>query len=127
MTLNSSQNLIQLEKIISETDLVAMIRPEPADIISKLDTIEFKKSYDNLDYLIYALLSLPSGNRVALVRHQHSPDPGLEICVQHDRGEIAKIISETLERLDLNRQDLTWIHPKYEEQFNRLIKEYLTT
>jgi hypothetical protein len=121
MTLNPRQNLSQLENIIAETALVAMIRQEPTEI-SGLGNLEFKESYDNLDYLVYAILPLSLGNQVSLVRHKHSPDPGIEICVQPDQPDIAEIISETLSELDLTCNDLTWIDSKYEERLYKLIE-----
>jgi hypothetical protein len=121
MTLNPRRNLSQLENMIAETALVAMIRQEPAEI-SGLSNLEFKESYDNLDYLVYSILPLSLGNQVSLVRHKHSPDPGIEICVRPDQPDIAGIISETLSELDLTRNDLTWIHSKYEEQLYKLIE-----
>jgi hypothetical protein len=122
MTLNPRKNLSQLENIIAETALVAMIRQEPSEI-SGLSNLEFKESYDNLDYLVYSILPLSLGNQVSLVRHKHSPDPGIEICVRPDQPDIAEIISETLSELDLTSKDLTWIHPKCEEPLHKLIEE----
>jgi uncharacterized protein YjbI with pentapeptide repeats len=109
----SSQSMVQVEENIPD-NIVAMIRQEPADI-SKLNDLEFQDSYDDLDYLTFAILALPSGNKVALVRHQHSPEPGIEICVSHDRQNIAEVIEETLKTIDLTPDDLTWVHPEYEQ------------
>jgi hypothetical protein len=115
-TLNPSQPLTQLENIIAETTLVAMIRQEPAEI-SKVKNLEFKESYDNLDYLVYSILPLTGGEQVSLIRHKYSPDPGTEICVRYDQPDIARIVRDTLEELELIGNDLTWIEPKYEQEF----------
>lgn len=112
MTDNFSQNIVQFEDVIAE-NIVAIIRQEP-DEISKLNDLEFQNSYDDLDYLTFAILSLPSGNKVALVRHQHSPEPGIEICVSHNQQNVAEVIKETLNKINLTSDDLTWIHPEYE-------------
>jgi uncharacterized protein YjbI with pentapeptide repeats len=122
MTSNTSHNLRQLENLISETALVAMIRQEPSEV-SRINHLEFKESYDNLDYLVYSILPLSLGSQVSLVRHKHSPDPGMEICVRTDQQDISRIISETLYELDLALDDLTWIHPKHKEQLYKLIDE----
>jgi hypothetical protein len=111
--------LTQLEHIIAETALVAMIRQEPAEI-SKIKNLDFKESYDNLDYLVYSILPLPGGDQVSLVRHKYSPDTGTEICVRYDQPYIARIVKDTLEELELTGNDLTWIHPKYEQEFSDL-------
>jgi uncharacterized protein YjbI with pentapeptide repeats len=122
MILNYSQKLIQLENIIAETALVAMIRQEPAEI-SRINRLEFKESYDNLDYLVYAILPLSLGSQVSLVRHKHSLDSGIEICVRHDQKDIARIISETLYELELDRNAITWVVPQYETQLYGLLAE----
>jgi hypothetical protein len=58
-------------------------------------------------------LSLTS--RVALVSHRNAPVPGIEICVRHDQSNIGEMIAQTLDRLDLTPEDLTWIDPQYEQ------------
>jgi uncharacterized protein YjbI with pentapeptide repeats len=113
MTDNSSQSMVQFEDIIAE-NIVAMIRQEPHEL-SKLNELEFKKSHDDLDYLTFAILSLPSGNKVALVRHQNSPEPGTEICVSHNQQNVEQIIKEVLNEMNLTSDDLTWIHPDHEQ------------
>jgi hypothetical protein len=112
----NSQNLIRLEDSIPETNLVAIIRQEPAEI-TKLTQVEFRPSFDDLDYLIFATLSLPSGDRIGLIRHQNSPSVGTEICVSCDRLNTAAVIQEALSKMNLTVNDLTWIHPEYEQQF----------
>ena len=83
MTKNHSQNLVRLEDSIAETKLVAIIRQEPNEI-GRLYKLEFQQSCDDLDYLVFATLHLPSGNKVALVRHENAPASGTEICVKYD-------------------------------------------
>lgn len=113
MTATESQKLVRLEECIPETNLVAIIRPEPNEI-KGLEGLEFRDSFDDLDYLIFATLPLPSGDRVALVRHQNSPTPGTEICVRHDPSNIKATIQEALTEMNLTAEDLTWIHPELE-------------
>ena len=118
MTTNPSQNLVQLEDIIAETNLVAIIRQKPSEI-TKLHKLEFHRSFDDLDYLVFATLSLPSGNQVALVRHENSPAPGTEIYVKYNQSNTAAVIKEVLSEMNLSLNDLTWIHPEYERQLNQ--------
>jgi hypothetical protein len=122
MTLAHSQNLVQLEDLVAETALVATIRQEPAQI-SRSNHLEFQESYDDLDYLVFARLSLPIGCQVSLVRHLNSPEPGIEICVGYDRIDIPKVLAETLKAIHLTVNDLTWVHPKYKQELYGLIAE----
>jgi hypothetical protein len=113
MTPNSTQKLTQLEDLIPETNVVATIGQDVATI-SKLNNIEFRSSYDDLDFLVFALLPLHSDIRVALVSHQHAPVPSIEICVRHDLENVGDAIAQTLDRLNLIPEDLTWSDPQYD-------------
>ena len=73
MTSNLTQQLIQLEDLIPETNLVATIWQD-VETISKRNNLEFQESYDDLDFLVFAILPLSQTNRVALVYHKtHIP------------------------------------------------------
>jgi hypothetical protein len=115
MTPNPTQKLIQLEDLIPETNVVATIGQD-VDTISKLHNLEFRSSYDDLDFLVFALLPLQSDIRVALVSHQNAPVPSIEICVRHDLQNVEDAIAQTLDRLNLTLEDLTWIDPQYERE-----------
>ncbi len=123
MSVNPSQNLIRFEDSILETKLVAMIRQEPSKV-TMLSQVEFTESFDDLDYLTFAILTLPSQNRVSLVRHQNSPQSGTEICVRYDQSDIALILQEALTQMNLSLDDITWIHSEYEQQLNELYKSF---
>ena len=124
MTAIDSQNLVRLEDSIAETKLVAMIRQEPAEI-KTTNKLKFRPSFDDLDYLVFATLSLPSGdcaprsgkaNRLGLVRRDNSPVPGTEIYVRPDLKNIPAVLQQAMAEMNLTIDDLTWIHPEYERQ-----------
>jgi hypothetical protein len=116
MTSNLTQQLIQLEDLIPETNVVATIRQD-VETIAKGNNLEFQESYDDLDFLVFAILPLSLTSRVALVSHKNAPMPGIEICVRHDIQNVSEAISKTLDRLNLTLEDLTWIDPQYEQKF----------
>ena len=115
MTVIKSQNLVRLEDSIPETKLVAIVNREPAEIATA-KKLEFRPSFDDLDYLVFATLSLASGDRLGLIRRENSPSPGTEICVGHDQSNTAAVLKEALLEMNLAVDDLTWIHPEYEQQ-----------
>ena len=115
MTAINSQNLVRLEDSIAETKLVAMIRQEPAEI-QATNKLEFRSGFDDLDYLIFATLSLPSGDRIGLIRHDNSPSPGTEICVRQDLKNILAVLQQAMAEMNLTFDDLTWINPENERQ-----------
>jgi uncharacterized protein YjbI with pentapeptide repeats len=110
---NYIQEASRFDEIIPG-NTVAMIRQE-LDEISQLNELEFRESHDNLDYLTFVILSLPSNSRVALVRHQSSPESGTEIYVSHHQQNVLDTIAETLNQIKLTPEDLTWVHPDYKE------------
>jgi hypothetical protein len=112
---NPAQKLTQLEDLIPETNVVATIGQDFATI-SKLNNLEFRSSYDDLDFLVFALLPLHSDLRVALVSHQNAPVPSIEICVRYDLANVGDAIDQTLDRLNLTSEDLTWIDPQYNRE-----------
>jgi hypothetical protein len=122
MTVIKSQNLIPLEDSIPETKLVAIVNREPAEI-TKVNKLEFSPSFDDLDYLVFATLSLPSGDRLGLIRHDNSPSPGTEICVGHNQINIAAVLQEAITEMNLTIDDLTWIHPEYEQPLRANISD----
>ncbi|MEO1799587.1 MAG: hypothetical protein AAFR62_04075 [Cyanobacteria bacterium J06629_2] len=115
MTVTKSQNLVHLEDSIAETKLVAIVNREPAEI-GKLHQIEFRPSFDDLDYLVFASLSLPSGDRISLIRHDNSPTPGIEICVKPALSNISVVLKQAMAEMNFTIDYLTWIHPEYEQQ-----------
>ena len=117
MTSNLTQRLIQIEDLIPETNVVATIRQD-VETISNQNNLEFQESYDDLDFLVFAILPLLQTSRVALISHKNAPVPGIEICVRYDEENIAGVISETLKSLKLTPEDLTWIDSQHEREFH---------
>jgi hypothetical protein len=109
-------SLVRFDDATPETMVVAMLRQEPVEL-SQRGTIEFDEGYDDLDYLVFSLLYLPSRRRIAFVRHRNSPSPGTEICVVPNELKIAAILVETIRFLNLSEEDILWIHPRYETEF----------
>ncbi|WP_373544853.1 hypothetical protein [Chamaesiphon sp.] len=107
--------LINLEDITPATMTVAMFDREPHELTANTDLV-FRSGYDDLDYLNFAMLTLPSGHDVTLVRHQGSPQPGTELCVRPNLGNVASAIRETCVFLNVNESSLQWIHPNIEQQ-----------
>jgi hypothetical protein len=104
------------EDLIPETKVVATIGQD-VSTISKLNNLEFRSSYDDLGFLVFALLPLHSDIWVALVSHQNAPIPSIEICVRHDLENVGNAIAQTLDRLNLTPEYLTWIDPQYDREF----------
>jgi hypothetical protein len=103
---------IDLGEATIATMPVAVLRMEPDELTSK-EVLSFREGFDDLDYLVFATLLLPSGREVTLVRHANAPSPGTEVCVVPDEKAIVLTILETVQTLNLTVADLSWIHPDY--------------
>jgi uncharacterized protein YjbI with pentapeptide repeats len=124
MTINDHKDLVRIENPISQTLLVAMIKQEPTEI-TEVNDLEFSEGSDDLDNLVFATLCLSLGHQVSLVRHQHSPVPGIEIYMHDAQPSVATALYETLTTIKLNHDDLTWVHPEYKQQLDILLEEQL--
>lgn len=109
---NPVTELVRLEDLSEATTPVAMLRQEPIELAKSNDDIEFKLSYDGLDYLDFASLTLHSGESITLVRHHGCPEAGTEICVATKPENAAQLIDRTCEFLNLSKTDLIWVHPE---------------
>ncbi len=104
--------LVRLEDLSNATTPVAMLRQEPIELAQRNGDIKFKLSYDGLDYLDFASLTLDSGENITLVRHHGCPESGTEICVATQPENAAQLIDRTCEFLHLSKTDLIWVHPE---------------
>lgn len=113
--LTTQNNLIHLDEVTPATMPVAILPREPDELI-KEQSLQFLEGYDDLDYVTFSDIVLPSGYRVALVRHKNSPNPGIEICVAPDAANIPEIVVNVLKFLTVPQNCLTWIHPTYSDE-----------
>ena len=112
-------SLQRLEELIDETMPVAVIN-QHVSLKNTSHHVDFRTSYDDLDYLEFAILPLPTAS-VSLIRHGHSD--GTDICVSHDQRDIENLLYEAIAKLNLTENDLDWIHPEYKEGFLQVCKE----
>ena len=118
--------MLRFEETVAETNPVAVIVPNytkirDSNVSMRFNrALHFQQSYDDLDELFFAILYLPSGNKVALVSHKHSPNPGTEICVSYGQPNIPSVILEAIDTLNLTTEDLSWVHLDYEQELYKL-------
>jgi hypothetical protein len=123
-TLSTQSQLLRFDEVNSEIKPVAVLRLEPTELEEK-GSPRFCEGYDDLDYVTFSVLLLPSQHRVALVRHKHSPAPGTEVCVVPDESDILERLAETINLLSLSNKDFSWIHPQYEKEVQDKLNVFL--
>jgi hypothetical protein len=105
-----TQNLTRFEELVPETDLIATVKFQPAHFIES-NQVNFIPSYDDLDFLTFANVELPSGHRISLVQYQNSPFAGTEIRLAREQASPSTVLAEAISVLNLSRDDLDWVHP----------------
>ena len=113
----------QLEDLCEATPAtmpVAVIRWEPEELIEQ-KFLKFHQGFDDLDYVVFSMLSLPSNRCVTLVRHKNSPSLGTEICIVPNEAFVVETLVETIRVLNLSIEDLSWIHAQYESKVNLIL------
>jgi hypothetical protein len=63
-----------------------------------------------------------SDRTVALICHENTPIPGTDICVVPGQLDIVTILINTIDRLQLSDRYLSWVHPDYQQEFKRSLK-----
>jgi hypothetical protein len=122
MDSNMSENpLIRFDEFHRETEPIAVIKLLPCELEQKNRELKFQKGYDDLDYLEYLRVEVMPDRTVALISHENTPIPGTDICVVPGQLDIVKILINTIERLGLSDRDLSWIHPDYEQEFQKVL------
>ena len=119
MTSDAKANLIPIDELILEVDPVVMIRQGLQELEKR--GLIFAESYDDLDDLSYSLLELNNGHQISLIRHTHSPQRGVEMCVQYGESGTLKLLQDAFLKLNLNRNDIVWIRPDIGPEFYGLI------
>jgi hypothetical protein len=93
------------------TKSVAVLRLTPEELSDRVG-ISFQTAHDDLDALDWARVIGLTGRFYALVRHRHAPEPGTQIVVPYDSGDLEADIRDVLEGLNLSSRDLAWTSPE---------------
>jgi hypothetical protein len=99
------------EEITDLTMPIAVFSLSPNEV-EKTIQLSFSKGYDDLDYLQFALIELPK-IRFALVYHERSPEPGLELCTSPKCKDISATIQAASKLLKIKPKDVRWVHPNF--------------
>jgi uncharacterized protein YjbI with pentapeptide repeats len=88
--------------------------------------------YDDLDYIQFGYVTLPSGHTVVVGQYENAPEIGVDLHIDlnpkhHSTSSpdyIPALVVETLRYLDILRETATWFHPDSAAEIDRL---YSTT
>lgn len=105
-----SKSSVELGEATSTVVPVAVLRLLPEELVDKA-SLDFQEGLDDLDYLLFSELQLPSNRPATLVYHQNSPKPGTEICVAPEESNSERVIAEVMQQLQLPASELLWVRP----------------
>lgn len=85
---------------------VAILSLEPKELERRAG-VQFTAGSDDLDDLVEAILTLPTGRQVHLVRHQHHPHPGTHVFADAQE-DTDNVVAELLAVLQVGPGDIAW-------------------
>jgi Pentapeptide repeats (8 copies) len=120
LTPKASQR-VRFEEVTPAHEYAAFFSFSIAPLVAHLGLPIFD-GYDDLDDLQLAFLALPSGETVTLSEYAGAPGTSLsvEVAMQH----IPQIIFDSCQQLRVSRQEIEWVHPNWQVEFERLYAEY---
>jgi hypothetical protein len=124
-TANKSQR-VRFEEVTPTNEIVAYFNAQLPSLIAGTGLPIFP-GYDDLDYIQFAYITLPSGNTVVLGQYENAPEIGIDLYVELDKNNstaipinIAALVIETLRYLAIPKATAIWFHPDYETEIERL-------
>ncbi len=112
---------VRFEEVTPAHEYAAFFNVSIAPLVAHLGLPIFD-GYDDLDDLQLAFLMLPSGETVALGEYAGTPGTSLyvDVAMQH----LPQIICDGCQQLRVSPQEIEWIHPDWQVEFERLYAEH---
>ncbi len=114
--------LVRFEEVTPASKIVAFLDASIDSLVADLNLSIFE-GYDDLDNIRFAFLTLPSGEIVTLGQYLNSPRPGTDLYVVAITTETPKIVAESCQQLVIAKEEIMWIYPDCEDEFNILYAE----
>jgi uncharacterized protein YjbI with pentapeptide repeats len=112
---------VRFEEVTPAHEYAAFFSVSIAPLVAHLGLPIFD-GYDDLDDLQLAFLTLPSGETVTL--GEYAGMPGTSLYIEVTMQSIPQIIFDSCQQLRVSRQELEWVHPDRQVEFERLSAEY---
>jgi hypothetical protein len=120
----------RFEEVTPTNEIVVYFNAQLPDLIAGTGLPIFP-GYDDLDYIQFAYITLPSGNTVVMGQYENAPEIGVDLYVELDpknnstaiSTNIAALVVETLRYLAIPRATAVWFHPDYETEIEHLYSQ----
>jgi tetratricopeptide (TPR) repeat protein len=129
-TIKKSQR-VRFEEVTPTNEIVAYFDTQLPSLLAGTGLPIFL-GYDDLDYIQFAYINLPSDNTVVLGHYENAPEIGVDLYVDFNpknnlstiAANIPALVVETLQYLAIPRETAVWFHPDYEKEISRLYSEH---
>jgi hypothetical protein len=125
----ASRQRVRFEEATPTNEIVAYFNAQLLSLLAGTGLPIFP-GYDDLDYIQFAYITLPSGNTVVLGQYENAPEVGVDLYVELDRKHnsnaifnIPALVVETLRYLAIPKATAVWFHPDYETKIDRLYSQ----
>ena len=90
LTTKKSQR-VRFEEVTPTNEIVAYFNAQLPSLVAGTGLPIFP-GYDDLDYIQFAYITLPSGNTVVLGQYENAPEIGVDLYVELDRSESRNLV-----------------------------------
>jgi uncharacterized protein YjbI with pentapeptide repeats len=112
---------VRFEEVTPAHEYAAFFSVSITSLVAHLDLPIFD-GYDDLDDLQLAFLTLPSGETVTL--GEYAGMPGTSLYIEVAMQSVPQIIFDSCQQLRVSRQEIEWVHPDCQVEFERLSAEH---
>jgi hypothetical protein len=118
-----SKQLVRFEEVTPANTVVAFFEVQLKPLAAWLQ-IPIFDGYDDLDEMQFTLFTLPSGHTVTVQEYEHAPRSGMNLYVDNSILNIAEVVFEACQKLEIPRSKVIWFHPDFQMEIDRLYTEY---
>jgi uncharacterized protein YjbI with pentapeptide repeats len=112
---------VRFEEVTPAHEYAAFFNVSIAPLVAHLGLPIFD-GYDDLDDLQLAFLTLPSGETVTL--GEYAGAPGTSLYIDVAMQNIPQIIFDSCQQLRVSRQELEWVYPDWQVEFEGLYAKH---
>jgi hypothetical protein len=118
----SNVKLVRFEEVTPTLLRVAYFDGHLVSLINHLN-LPIYGGYDDLDEMVFAFLTLPSGKTVVLGEYANSPRIGVDLYVDSKLEGIPEAVYECCKYLGEPQDQVAWFRDKFKSQIEQLFIE----
>jgi uncharacterized protein YjbI with pentapeptide repeats len=121
--LDNRKRRVRFEVVTPGQECVASFHTSIESLSMHLD-VPIYQGYDAVDVMTLMFVTLPSGKTVTLRQYEHLWQARVDLYVHLNTPDMAAIIFESCQQLQIARSHVAWLHPNFEKKINALYVEH---